>query len=137
MAFVLKPRRVRLDGNCHLELEPDGERPDRYLVRFCGLDQDPAARAATQRARVRLMLAHLHGEAPFPSPLPRRVTIGSLDLGGWHPGRSPMAAALADMEVVRRAMAELADDLMLRVALVAAAPKDEEHRTDSPNHPTG
>lgn len=137
MDFVLKPRRVRLEGNCHLELEPDGERPDRYLVRFYGLDRDPAARAATQRARVRLMLAHLHGEAPFPSPLPPRVTIGWLDLGGWHPGRSPMAAALADMEPVRRAMAELAGELMLRVALVAAAAKDEGHRTDTPSHPAG
>jgi gamma-glutamyl:cysteine ligase YbdK (ATP-grasp superfamily) len=46
--------------------------------------------------------------------------------------RSPLAAALADMEAVRRAMAELADDLMLRVALVAAAPKDEEHRRPHP-----
>jgi hypothetical protein len=86
MAFVLKPRRVQLGGNCHLELEPDGERPGRYLVRFIGLDRDPAARAATQRARVRLMLAHLRGEAPFPSPLPSRVTIGWLDREGWHPG---------------------------------------------------
>lgn len=111
-----------------MELEPDGERPGRYLVRFIGLDRDPAARAATQRARVRLMLAHLRGEAPFPSPLPSRVTIGWLDREGWHPGRSPLAGALADMDSVRRATAELADDLALRVALVAAAPKDEEHR---------
>ncbi|MGE5153988.1 MAG: hypothetical protein ACM3ST_08230 [Bdellovibrio bacteriovorus] len=121
MAFVLKSRRIGLEGACHLELDPDGERPDRYLVRFFGLHQDPAARAATQRARVRLMLAQLHGEAPFPSPLPHRVTIGWLDRTGWHPGRSPLAAALADMEPVQRAMRELADDLMTRVALVAAA----------------
>lgn len=112
-----------------MELEPDGERPDRYLVRFLGLDRDPAAGAATQKARVRLMLAHLRGEAPYPSPLPSRVTIGWLDRDGWHPGLSPLASALANMASVRRAMAELADDLVLRVALVAAAPKDEDHRS--------
>lgn len=126
MGFLLKPRSVRLDGDCHLDLVPDGDRPERYLVRFCGLDRDAAARAATQRARVRLMLAHLRGEAPFPSPLPARVIIGSLDRTGWHPGRSPLASALAEMESVRRAMAQMADDLMLRVALVAVAPKAQD-----------
>jgi hypothetical protein len=95
MGFSLKPRHVRLNGDCHLELTPDGDRPERYLVRFCGLDRDAAARAATQRARVRLMLAHLHGEAPFPSPLPSRVIIGWLDRTGWHPGSAPLARALA------------------------------------------
>jgi hypothetical protein len=132
MAFVFKPRRIGLAGSCHLELDPDGEHPDRYLVRFCGLDRDPAARAATQRARVRLMLAHLHGEAPFPSPLPHRVTIGWLDRGGWHPGCSTLAAALAEMEAVQRAMAELAADLMLRVALVAAAAGNPRQRPRGP-----
>jgi hypothetical protein len=135
MTFALKSRHVRLDGSCHLELTPDEEHPGRYLVRFCGLDRDPAARAATQRARVRLMLAHLHGEAPFPSPLPPRITIGSLDQAGWHPGRSPLASALADMETVRRAMGDLAGDLMLRVALVAAAPAAEEPLAPSRQDP--
>jgi hypothetical protein len=78
------------------------------------------------------MLAHLHGEAAFPSPLPSCVTIGSLDRAGWHPGRSPLASALAEMESVRRAMAEMANDLMLRVALVAAASKAQD---PSPSNP--
>lgn len=121
MGFALKPRRVPLAGNCHLDLYPDPQRPERYLVHFCGLDRDPGARAATEQARVRLMLANLRGEAPFPSPLPARVTIGWLDRGGWHPGRSPLAQALAEMETVRESMAELDADLMLRVALIAAA----------------
>ena len=132
MGFSLKPRHIRLGGDCHLELTPDGDRPERYLVRLCGLDRDAVARAATQRARVRLMLAHLHGEAPFPSPLPSRITIGSLDRAGWHPGRAPLASALAEMESVRRAMAEMADDLMLRVALVAVAPKAQARRSADP-----
>lgn len=121
MSHSLKPRHIPLLGNCHLQLEPDAEHPERYLVRFCGLDRDPAALAATQKARVGLMLANLRGEAAFPSPLPPRITIGWLDRGGWHPGRSPLAKALADMDVVQRAMAELDADLMMRVALVAAA----------------
>ena len=136
MTVVLKPRRISLEGSCHLELAPDGSHPDRYLVRFCGLDRDPAARAATQRARVRLMLAHLHGEAPFPSPLPPRITIGWLDRAGWHAGRSPLARALAEMDAVRRAMAELADDLMLRVALVAAAAQHEGQPPPDESDPT-
>jgi hypothetical protein len=135
VAFTLKPRRIRLEGNCHLELAPDEERPERYLVRFCGLERDAAARAATQRARVRLMLAHLHGEAAFPSPLPSRVTIGSLDRAGWHPGHLPLASALAEMDSVRRAMEEMADDLMLRVALVAAAPEDHGPGSSDPTEP--
>ena len=135
MATVLKPRHIRLEGSCHQELTPAREHPDRYLVRFFGLDRDPAARAATQRARVRLMLAHLHGQAPFPSPLPSRITIGWLDRAGWHPGRSPLAHALAEMEAVHRAMEELADDLMLRVALVAAGPKAETQRASDDRDP--
>jgi hypothetical protein len=135
MAFELKPRRIRLEGSCHLELVPDGSNPDRYLVRFCGLDRDPAARAATQRARVRLMLAHLHGEAPFPSPLPPRITIGWLDRAGWHAGRSPLAKALAEMDTVRQVMTELADDLLLRVALVAAAAQREGEPPTDQSHP--
>lgn len=137
MVFQLKPRHIRLEGRCHLELTPDTERPGRYLVRFCGLDRDPAARAATERARVRLMLAHLHGEAPFPSPLPARITIGWLDRSGWHPGRSTLAGALADMEAVRRAMQGLADDLMLRVALVAATPDPGGACSSGRHHPDG
>lgn len=136
MGYALKRRHVPLAGNCHLELEPDREHPERYLVRFCGLDRDPAARAATQKARVGLMLANLRGEAAFPSPLPPRITIGWLDRGGWHPGRSPLARALADMEVVQQAMAELDADLMMRVALVAAASEGKERGASSSNNPS-
>lgn len=121
MGRVLRSRRVPIGERSHLDLDPDPARPDRYLVRFCGLDRDPAARAATEGARVRLMLAHLRGEAPFPDPLPPRIAIGWLDRHGWSPGRSPLAAALAEMPAVREAMQELGSDLMLRVALVAAA----------------
>ncbi len=119
MGSALKPRRIPLAGNCHLELCPDEQQSGRYLVRFCGLDRDPGARAATQKARVRLMLANLRGEAPFPFPLPARIAIGWLDRSGWHPGRSPLAQALAEMETVQKSMAELDADLMLRVALIA------------------
>lgn len=122
---MLKPRRVSLAGNCHLELCADERRSGRYLVRFCGLDRDPGARAATQKARVRLMLANLRGEAPFPFPLPARITIGWLDRSGWHPGSSPLAQALAEMKTVQESMAELAADLMLRVALIADDSKPE------------
>lgn len=136
MGYALKRRHVRLAGNCHLELDPDGEHPERYLVRFCGLDRDPAARAATQKARVRLMLANLRGEAAFPSPLPPRITIGWLDRVGWHPGRAPLARALADMEMVQEAMAELDADLTMRVALVAAASDGKERGASSSNNPS-
>jgi hypothetical protein len=68
------------------------------------------------------MLAHLRGEAAYPLPLPARVTIGWLDRRGWHPGRSPLARALAGMETVRAALAGLDSDLLLRVALAAADP---------------
>jgi hypothetical protein len=96
-------------------------------VRFCGLDRDPSARAATEHARVRMMLDNLRGEAPFPHPLPARIAIGWLDREGWHPVRSPLAGALAGMSAVERAMDELRSDLMLRVALVAAAaPRDAD-----------
>lgn len=138
MTFVLKPRRIRLDGNCRLELDPDQEHPERYLVRFCGLDRDPAAPARPHRGpSVRLMLAHLHEEAPSPSPLPRRATIGWLDRWGWHPGRSPLATARAGMEAVRRSMTELTDDLVLRVALVAAARPAAGHPTTAPRKAGG
>lgn len=121
MGRVLRSRRIPIGERSHLELESDPSRPERYLVRFCGLDRDAAARSATERARVRLMLANLRGEAPFPDPLPARIAIGWLDRHGWHPGRSALVAALAEMPAVRAAMLELDSDLMLRVALVAAA----------------
>ena len=121
---LLKPRRVPLSGRSHLSLEPDPAAPARYLVRFCGLDRDPAARAATERARVRLMLASLRGQAAYPYPLPARLVIGVLDRDGWHPGASGYAAALAAMPAVRSALDELMSDLMLRVALVAAGRTD-------------
>jgi len=120
MTRSLRPRRIGLEGRCHLELDPDPAHPERYLVRFCGMDRDPAARAATQSARVRLMLANLRGEAAYPLRLPPRLVIGTLDRNGWQPGRSPLAQALAGMESVRRSMTELDSDLLLRVALVAA-----------------
>jgi hypothetical protein len=41
------------------------------------------------------------------------------------------------MEAVRRAMAELADDLMLRVALVAAAPDDKGQGAGARTSPGG
>ena len=129
MPHALKPRRIALPGDCHLELEPDADHPERYLVRFCGLDRDRAARASTESARVRMMLANLRGEAPYPHPLPRRLTIGWLDQSGWHPGRSPLASALATMEAVREAMQRLVSDLMTRVALVAAARADDDADT--------
>lgn len=125
MSHALRPRRVPLEGNCHLELDPDQDHRGRYLVRFCGLHRDAAARAATESTRVRLMLANLRGEAPFPHPLPERITIGWMDHAGWHPGRSPLAQALAQMQTVRECMGELDQDLMLRVALVAAAARAE------------
>jgi hypothetical protein len=117
---VLRPRSIHLDGNCRLELEPDGELQRRYLVRFRGLDRDRAAMAATESIRVRLMLANLRGQAPYPYPLPERVTIGWLDQTGWHLGSSPYARPLASMPKVGTCLEELVDDLMLRVALVAA-----------------
>lgn len=121
MSHRLRPRRVPLDGNCHLDLDPDAAHPDRYLVRFCGLPRDAHARAATESARVRLMLANLRGEAPFPSPLPERIGIGWLDRRGWHPGRSPLVQALAAMQTVCDSLRDLDNDLALRVALFAAA----------------
>jgi hypothetical protein len=104
-----------------MELAPDPEHPERYLVRFCGLERDRAAIAATESVRVRLMLANLRGEAVYPYPLPQRVNIGWIDRNGWHLGRSPYAGALASMPKVRACIEELLDDLMLRVSLVAAA----------------
>jgi hypothetical protein len=121
MPMRLKTRRVEIAASSHLELSPDPDAPQRYLVRFCGLDRDRAAHAATEHARVRLLLASLRGQAPHPYPLPSRVIIGTIDAGGWHCGRSAYAQALADMPAVRSCIDELLADLMLRVALVAAA----------------
>lgn len=120
MAYRLQSRRIGLRGNCHLLLEPDPNTPQRYLVRFCGLDRDPAARAATEHTRVRQMMASLRGQAAYPYPLPSRIVIGWLDSDGWHRGCSGYAADLAAMPEVRRALDELQGDLLLRVALVAA-----------------
>jgi len=120
MAHRLQPRRIGLSGNCHLLLEPDPNTPQRYLVRFCGLDRDPAARAATEHTRVRQMMASLRGQAPYPYPLPRRIVIGWLDSEGWHRGRSGYAEDLAAMPKVRQTLDELQGDLLLRVALIAA-----------------
>jgi hypothetical protein len=117
----LKPRVLSLAGDCHLQLEPDPDHPERYLVRFCGLNRDRAAYVATQSARVKLMMAHRQGRCPDPYPLPARVTIGWLDRHGWHLGRSAYAAPLADMPAVRDCLDQLLDDLVLRVTLVAAA----------------
>ena len=121
MAHVLESRRVEVAASCHLLLERDPQKPHRYLVRFCGLDRDRSAQAATEHARVRLMIANLRGQAAYPYPLPHRVTIGSFDRDGWHCGRSDYAVALAGMPQVQEVIARLRDDLMLRVALVAAS----------------
>ena len=120
MSHPLKQRRLDLQGNCHLDLAADPDAPQRYLVRFCGLDRDPAARDATEHARVGLLMASLRGHAPHPYPLPSRLIIGWIDRDGWHCGRSAYARALADMPKVRTGIECLLDDLMLRVALVAA-----------------
>lgn len=121
MAHPLRPRTLPLEGGCHLNLEPDPDHRDRLLVRFCGLARDRAAIAATERVRVRLMLANLRGETAYGEALPERVTLGWLDRAGWHLGRSPYAAPLAALPVVRARLDELVDDLMLRVALIAAS----------------
>lgn len=121
MSSPLKPRRLGLEGNCHLDLSPDPDAPDRYLVRFCGLDRDRGARAATESVRVRQMMACLRGRAPHPYPLPPRIIIGWIDRDGWHCGHSAYAEALSAMPKVRGRLEELLGDLMLRVALVAAA----------------
>jgi len=124
MAHRLQPRRIGLSGQCHLLLEPDPNAPQRYLVRFCGLDRDRAAKAATEHTRVRQMMASLRGQAPYPYPLPPRVVIGWLDSDGWHRGRSGYANDLCAMSSVREALDELQSDLLLRVALVAARAAD-------------
>jgi hypothetical protein len=116
----LRPRIIRLDGHCRLELEPDSEVQGRYLVRFCGLRRDRNAISVTESVRVRLMLANLRGNAPYPYPLPERVTIGWLDQTGWHLGRSPYAEPLASLPNVQACLDELLGDLTLRVALAAA-----------------
>jgi hypothetical protein len=121
MSHNLRPRTIRVGGRSYLSLESDAAQPQRYLVRFCGLGTDAAAMAATESARVRLMLANLRGQASYPYPLPERVTIGWIDHQGWHVGRSPYAKSLAEMGCVRASLDELLNDLMLRVALVAAS----------------
>ncbi|MCG6940041.1 MAG: hypothetical protein LJE69_02185 [Thiohalocapsa sp.] len=121
MPVPLKPRRLGLGGTSFLELSPDPDLPRRYLVRFCGFDRDRGAQAATERARVRLLLASQRGQAPHPYPLPPRVIIGSIDRDGWHCGRSPYALPLAELPAVRAQIEQLLADLTLRVALAAAA----------------
>ncbi len=121
MPVTLKPRRLALGGSSFLELTPDPERPRRYLVRYCGFDRDRRAHAATERARVRLLLASQRGQAQHPYPLPTRVVIGSIDSDGWHCGRSPYAAPLAALPAVRNQLDQLLEDLTLRVALAAVA----------------
>jgi len=121
MPFQLKPRRIGLIGDCHLDLAADPDAPHRYLVRFCGLHRDRAAQAVTEHARVRQLLRSLQGLAPHPYPLPPRLIIGWIDCEGWHRGRSVYAEPLSAMPTVRAAIDELTGDLMLRVALVAAA----------------
>lgn len=122
MAHRLRPRRINLTANCFLLLDPDIDTPNRYVVRFCGLDRDRAAQAATEHARVRLMMANIRGQAVYPYPLPKRVAIGSLDRFGWHCGGSGYAQALAAMPQVREALERLRVDLPLRIALIAAGP---------------
>ena len=121
MTHALQPRRISLTGSCHLMLDPDPEVPERYLVRFCGLDRDRAAQAATEHARVRQMMANFRGRAVYPYPLPQRVTIGLFDQRGWHCGGSEYALALAAMPKVQAVLEQLRDDLLLRVALVSAS----------------
>jgi hypothetical protein len=121
MPVPLKPRRVGLGGSSYLDLSPDPDLPRRYLVRFCGFDRDRTALAATERARVRLLLASQRGQAQHPFPLPPRVVIGSIDRDGWHCGRSPYAAPLAELPTVRTQINQLLNDLTLRVALAAGA----------------
>jgi hypothetical protein len=119
-SMTLQPRRINLTANCHLLLDPDPDAPQRYFVRFFGLDRDRAAQAATEHARVRQMMANLRGQAVYPYPLPQRVTIGSFDRDGWHCGGSEYALSLAAMPRVQEALERLRGDLQLRVALVSA-----------------
>jgi hypothetical protein len=121
MPVHLKPRRVGLGGASFLELAPDPDLPRRYLVRYCGFDRDRTAHAATERVRVRLLLASQRGLGAHPYPLPPRIVIGSIDRDGWHCGRSPYAAPLAALPAVRTQIDQLLEDLTLRVALAAAA----------------
>ena len=117
---ALRSRRIKLTASCHLLLEPDPNAPERYLVRFCGLDRDRDAQAITEHARVRQMMANFRGQAVYPYPLPQRMTIGSFDRDGWHCGRSDYALALAAMPQVQEALEQLRSDLLLRVALISA-----------------
>ena len=120
MTHSLQPRRINLTASCHLLLEPDPDAPERYLVRFCGLDRDRTAQAITEHARVRQMMANFRGQGVYPYPLPQRMTIGSFDRDGWHCGRSEYALALAAMPQVQEALNQLRSDLLLRVALISA-----------------
>lgn len=120
MTRPLRPRRVDVTGSCHLLLEPDPDAPQRYRVRFCGLDRDRAAQAATEHARVRQMMANLRGQAVYPYPLPQRVTIGAFDRHGWHCARSEYALALTAMPQVQEVLDRLRSDLLLRIALASA-----------------
>lgn len=120
MTHALQARRINLTASCHLLLEPDPDAPERYLVRFCGLDRDRAAQAITEHARVRQMMANFRGQGVYPYPLPQRMTIGSFDRDGWHCGKSEYALALAAMPQVKEALEQLKSDLLLRVALISA-----------------
>ncbi|MBK1629971.1 hypothetical protein CKO31_04280 [Thiohalocapsa halophila] len=124
MPVPLKPRRLDLGGSSFLELTQDPDRPRRYLVRYCGFDRDRRALAATERVRVRLLLASQRGQGAHPYPLPARVIIGSIDSRGWHCGRSPYAEPLAALPAVREHIDQLLGDLALRVALAAANARD-------------
>ena len=126
MRPALQTRRIEIAASSHLLLEPDPKAPRRYLVRFCGLHRDRAAQAATEHARVRLMMANLRGQAVYPYPLPSRMTIGAFDQRGWHCGRSEYAAALAAMPQVRQAIDALCNDLLLRIALSAGPSEPED-----------
>ena len=78
MAARLRPRNVELQGCCYLKLDPEEDK-QRYVVRFCGLNRDRAAIAATESVRVKLLLAHRRGQCADPYPLPERIAIGWLD----------------------------------------------------------
>lgn len=120
-APVLRPRRINLTRSSHLSLDPDPDTGQRYRVRFVGFDRDRAAKAVTEHARVGQMMANLRGQGVYPYPLPESVTIGYLDKDGWHCGGSEYAKSLARMSSVQDALTELRRDLLLRVALIAAA----------------
>jgi hypothetical protein len=123
MPPTLPTRRIDIAAGSHLLLDPDPDAARRYLVRFCGLHRDREAQAATEHARVRLMMANLRGKAVYPYPLPQRITIGAFDRDGWHCGKSEYAAALAGMPQVAQALDALRNDLLFRIALSATPGK--------------